>query len=108
MLHIKIQVPGENVYVTQKILSTGETVYGTQKIMSTEGKCICYTENSEYRGYVTQKIVSTEGSHSTQKFLSTGLNVCYTENCESREQNFKKPHYICVRDIEFAFFYDFF
>lgn len=52
----------------------------TPKIRSTEGKCIFYTENSEYRGYVTQKFVSTRGSHSIQKFLNTGLNVYVTQN----------------------------
>lgn len=105
--NVQIQVPGGNVYVTQKILSTGETVYVTQQILSTGEMCIlhrkfwvpgvCHTENCEHRG----ESFYTEISEYLVKC------VCYTENYESREQSLKKAHYICVRDIKFTSFYNF-
>ena len=48
MLHIQIQVPVENMYATQKMLSTREIVYATQQILST-GETV----------YATQQILST-------------------------------------------------
>jgi hypothetical protein len=73
--NIQIQVPGGNVYVTQKILSTGETVYVTHTNPSTGGKYVCYTENAEYPGNCVCYTANSE---------YRGNCVCYTANSEYR------------------------
>ena len=98
MLHRKFWVPGKLCMLHSKFWVPGKLCMLHSKFWVPE-KCVYYTQNSENRGYVIQKIVSTGESHSTQKFLSTELNVYVTQKIMNPGNKILKKHIIFVLGI---------